>query len=234
MKIDLSKKPKQDSKGTKKKSNDILHNTITTVLLIAITVGMVFSLVKFTSINAMDRVEVDAYDAIKDEHITLLEMSPEEFNEAIESGDAGIAISLPEEKKKKSKKDLQEEVTKLKEELQEVIDDATETEKELKAQLKESTSDVAEDRKELKAELEDAIRTAEETERQLREENTKLTNHVNSQKDTITGNEQTIENKQEIIDQLREEIRELEARETEPEDVSEETRGGNENEDTNR
>lgn len=234
MKIDLSKKPKPEVEGSKKESNNILHNTITTMLLIAITVGMTFIMVKFTGINAMDRVEVDAYDAIKDEHITLLEMNPEEFRDAIESGDAGIAISLPDEKKNKSKEDLQDEIKMLKDELQEVIDDATETEKELKAQLKESTSDVAEDRQELKAELEDVIRTSEETERQLREENTKLTNHINGQKDTIAGNEQTIGNMQQTIDQLREEIRELEARETEPEGISEEMRGGNENEESNR
>lgn len=233
MKIDLSKKPKQESVESKKKPNAILNNIIMTVVLVAITVGMTYGLVKLTGINAMEKVEVDVYAAIKDEHIALLEMSPEEFIDTVESGDAGIAINLPDDKKKKSKKDLQEEVKMLKDELQEVIDDATETEKELKAQLKESTSDVAEDRKELKAKMEDVIRTSEETEQQLRDEITRLTNHTNSQKDVIAGNEQTIENQQQIIDQLREEIREMEAREQESEVMYEEMRGGNENEGAN-
>lgn len=189
------------------------YTIIMSLILVAITCGMTFGLVKLTNINAMEPVDVDSYDTIKDEHRALLDMDIDEFFAQIESGDAGIGIHIPTEKKEKSKDELQEEVAMLKEELQDVIDDATETERELKAQLREATSDVSESRKEIKDQLEDVIRTSEETEQALRDENARLTDHISEQDETIRSNEKAIQDYTDTIDRLEEDLRLAERRE---------------------
>lgn len=215
MKIDLSKTIRQEPEEKPKKVGEVLKPIILSVGLVAVTVGLTFGLVKFTGANAMEVPEVNSYDAIKDEHIALLEMEPDAFFDAINSGKAGISVNLPKEKVEKSKKELQEEIETLKQELQDVIEDATKTEKELKAQLKDSTSDVSESRKEIKAEYEQVIQTYEETEKKLREENERLSNHAESQRLKIAEDKQTIQKQTQTIRQLKEDLSVVEAREQE-------------------
>ena len=209
MKVDLSRSDHTSEKPEK----GLLRTIITSLALVAVTGGLTFGLVTLTNINAMEPVVVESYDVIKDEHQALLDMDIGEFFAQIERGDAGIGVHIPTEKKEKSKDELQEEVKMLKQELQDVIDDATETERELKAQLKETTSDVSESRKELKDQLEDVIRTSEATEQALRDENERLTNHINTQDEVIQSNARIIQDYENTISQLEEALRLAESRE---------------------
>lgn len=229
MKVDLSRAVHTDEEPEK----GLLHTIITSLALVAVTGGMIFGLVTLTNINAMEPVVVDSYDVIKEEHRALLDMDIGEFFAQIEHGDAGIGIHIPTETEAKSKEDLQEEVTMLKEELQGVIDDATEAERELKAQLREATSDVSDSRKEIKDQLEDVIRTSERTEQALRDENARLTNHINTQDDVIQSNESAIQEYIDTISQLEEDLRLAESREQALKEQLEEMEGASD-EDANQ
>ena len=229
MKVDLSR----DDRTHEEPEKGLLHTIITSLALVAITCGLTFGLVKLTNINAMEPVVVDSYNVIKDEHRALLDMDIGEFFAQIDRGDTVFGIHIPTEKKEKSEDELQEEVAMLKEELQDVIDDATETERELKAQLREATSDVSESRKEIKDQLEDVIRTSEATEQALRNENARLTNHINTQDETIQLNERDIQDYVSTISQLEEDLRLAESREQELKEQLEEMEGAPD-EDTNQ
>lgn len=232
MKIDLSKTIKKQPEP--KKTNHMLQPFILSIGLVVATIGLTAGLVKFTGVNAMTTPEVDSYEAVKDEHIALLEMEPDEFFDAINSGKAGITVNLSNEKVNKSKKELQEEIETLKQELQDVIEDATKTERELKAQLKDSTNDISENRKEIKAEYEQVIQTYEETEKMLREENKRLSNHVESQQTKIEEDRQTIQNQAQTIQQLKRDLRAVEAREQDLINKLKEAEGTNNAKETNR